>query len=152
MEKHETIIEQFKKEYKSFLERCNELNDTALWNKEEYGDMEAYFTNDLCCILIVLIAADGYFDEAEVRFINATLNLDYDENALKGVYDQCKDDIDQVFEHGIPESKSILWHVDFELVDTYERMLKLLCEVVSTGDGVVTPEEQTRVKQLMDMI
>ena len=143
---------EFKKQYEDFLTRCDEIENASLWDTEELGNMGAYFTNDMCCTLITLIAADGKIEEAEVKFVNDTLDLDYEPDEMREVYKMCRESVEQLFATGFEESKALLAKVDEHLEEVFRSMMKALCDVVSAGDSIVTPEEKEKIDSLRNMI
>lgn len=53
-------ISGFRLNYEKFFVGCDAL-ETGLWPKEEPGEMDVYFANDLACVIIRLIAANRVF-------------------------------------------------------------------------------------------
>ena len=81
--------EQFQTKVEAFLEACESLQDRGLWEEEEYGNVQAYYVNDLVCIIARIIAADGEITERETEFLGEVFGFDYSVEELEEVYDIC---------------------------------------------------------------
>ena len=52
-------IDSFKMKHEAFLVGCDAIEEMGLWNKEAYGEMDVFYSNDLVIVIIRLIATDG---------------------------------------------------------------------------------------------
>jgi len=150
-------IEGLKVNYEQFIHGCDALEEGGLWNVEEKGDLEAWIANDILCVIIRLVAADGKFTQEEVDFINNTfgntaLGFCYSIEELKEVYNNCQDKIDNLFEEGIPETIKILSDLDEDAVNGYRNLLSQICGIVIESDSEISPSETEQAKYLMDLL
>lgn len=151
MKKVDTYIESFKMKFESFLIGCDGVEELGQWDKEAYGEMDAFYSNDLASVIIRLIAADGVITQKEVVYLNETFDLDYTLDELTEVYDTCKDDIghsfDEAFENGITHMRRI----NAKLADAYKELLCLICKIIIESDGIVADTELAEAKRLKAM-
>lgn len=57
----------FRLSYEKLLIACDALEQSEVWPVDELGEMEAWLANEMSCLTLSLIAADGQFrpEEAE---------------------------------------------------------------------------------------
>lgn len=148
MKNLEMYIESFKMKHELFLIGCDSIEEMGLWNKEEYGEMDAFYSNDLLSVIIRLIATDGKITQREVDYLNKTFEFDYTLEELAEAYDLCKEDIgcsfDESFENGITYMRKI----NSKLADAYKELLCLICDIIIASDGIITDSEIDEVKRL----
>ena len=140
--------ESFKLKLEKFLLGCDAIEELGLWDKEQYGEMDVFYQNDLVSIIIRLIAADGVISGREVDYLNKNFGFSYSIAELRDVYQNCREEIghsfDETFENGITLMRSI----NEKLADAYKELLGLICDIIIESDGVVTETEQEEVKRL----
>lgn len=140
--------ESFKLKLEKFLLGCDAIEELGLWDKEQYGEMDVFYQNDLVSIIIRLIAADGVISGREVDYLNKNFGFSYSIAELRDVYQNCREEIghsfDEAFENGITLMRSI----NEKLADAYKELLGLICDIIIESDGVVTETEQEEVKRL----
>ena len=140
--------ESFKLKLEKFLLGCDAIEELGLWDKEQYGEMDVFYQNDLVSIFIRLIAADGVISGREVDYLNKNFGFSYSIAELRDVYQNCREEIghsfDETFENGITLMRSI----NEKLADAYKELLGLICDIIIESDGVVTETEQEEVKRL----
>ena len=140
--------ESFKLKLEKFLLGCDAIEELGLWDKEQYGEMDVFYQNDLVSIIIRLIAADGVISGRDVDYLNKNFGFSYSIAELRDVYQNCREEIghsfDETFENGITLMRSI----NEKLADAYKELLSLICDIIIESDGVVTETEQEEVKRL----
>ncbi|MBQ8494777.1 MAG: hypothetical protein IJ465_03385 [Clostridia bacterium] len=140
--------ESFKLKLEKFLLGCDAIEELGLWDKEQYGEMDVFYQNDLVSVIIRLIAADGVISGREVDYLNKNFGFSYSIAELRDVYQNCREEIghsfDETFENGITLMRSI----NEKLADAYKELLGLICDIIIESDGVVTETEQEEVKRL----
>lgn len=67
MKRIDMLTEEFNTKYERFLIGCDALEDLNLWDKEEHGEMDVFYQNDLVSVILRLIAADGEVNEKRNR-------------------------------------------------------------------------------------
>ena len=152
MKNLEMYTESFKTKYEAFINGCDSIEDMGLWDKESYGEMEAFYSNDLISIIIRIIATDKSIEQNEVDYLNKTFGFDYTKEQLLEVYNSCYENIvsesfDENFENGITYMRKI----NAKLADAYKDLLSLICEIIIASDGVISDSEIAEVKQLNAM-
>ena len=150
-------IEGLKLNYEQFIDGCNALEEEGLWNVEENGEMEAWVADDILCVIIRLVAADGKFTQEEVDFINdafgdTSLGFDYSIDELKEVRKNCLEKIDTLFEEGIPETVKMLSDLDEDAAIRYRELLLQVCRLVSESDDEIAVGEKKEVMRLMELL
>lgn len=151
MKNVEMYIDSFKMKHESFLTGCDSIEEMGLWDKDSFGEMDVFYTNDLTSVIIRLIATDGKITQKEVYFLNETFDFEYTLDELIDVYNSCKDDIghafDENFENGIMHMRKI----NAKLADAYKELLSLICEIIIESDGIIAESEIAEVKRLKAM-
>ena len=147
----EKYVESFKRKYELFLNGCDSIEELGLWDKDAYGEMDVFYTNDLVSVIIRLIAADGKITQKEVAYFNETFGFDYTLAELQDVYDVCKDDIGHAFDENFENGISVMRKINAKLADAYKDLLGLVCEIIINSDGVVAESELAEVTRLKAM-
>ena len=98
MEQLKNYSESFKFKFEKFLTGCDSIEEMGLWNLEENGEMDAYYSADLTSVIIRLIAADGNVTQKEVDYLNDIFGFEYTVEELAAIYDDCAEAIDTILE------------------------------------------------------
>jgi len=137
----EKYAERFRIRYESFRTGCDSAEEMGLWDKENLGEMEVFYLNDITAVILRLIASDGIISGKEVDFVNRAFEFDYTLEELSGIYENCREQIgdsfEGLFEAGIRE----LNRINPRLVKAYRDLLAIVCAAVAESDGVVSAEE-----------
>lgn len=148
MKNLEMYIESFKMKHELFLIGCDSIEEMGLWNKEEYGEMDAFYSNDLLSVIIRLIATDGKITQREVDYLNKTFEFDYTLEELAEAYDLCKEDIGRSFDESFENGITYMRKINSKLADAYKELLCLICDIIIASDGIITDLEIDEVKRL----
>ena len=152
MKKIDLLTEEFKTKYERFLIGCDALEELNLWDKEEHGEMDVFYQNDLVSVILRLIAVDGEISEKEAEYLNKNFGFEYTADELADIYESCEEEIshsfDEQFENGITYMRSI----NEKLADMYKELLGLICDIIIESDDVIAPEEIEEVKNLKRII
>lgn len=151
MKNVEMYIESFKMKHESFLIGCDSIEEMGLWDKENLGEMDIFYSNDLSSVIIRLIAVDGNITSKEVEYLNETFGFDYTLEELIDVYDSCKDDIGQAFDENFENGITHMRKINSKLADAYKELLSLICDIIIESDGVIADSEVEEVKRLKAM-
>lgn len=147
----EKLTESFKMKYEAFITGCDSVEELELWDKETFGEMDGFYSNDLISIIIRLIASDGIITQNEVDYLNKTFDVNYSLEELKCVYNDCKENFgesfDQDFENGIERIKK----VNEKLANAYKELINLVCEIIIESDGVISAIELNEVDKLKEL-
>lgn len=146
--------EQFRENAEAFLEACESLQERGLWDEEEYGNVQAYYVNDLVCIITRIIAADGEITERETAFLGDVFGFDYSVEELVEVYEICIDSIKDMFETGVNEAYQLLKDKDMDLADSYKELILLAGLVAMDSDNMImsSAAEREEVRKLQELL
>ncbi len=147
----EKYVESFKLKYELFLNGCDSIEEMGLWDKDAYGEMDVFYTNDLVSVIIRLIAADGVISHKEVVYFNETFGFDYTIAELQDVYNACKDDIGHAFDENFENGITVMRKINAKLADAYKDLLGLICDIITESDGIIAESEIAEVKRLKAM-
>lgn len=147
----EKMVESFKIKHELFLTGCDSIEEMKLWNKEELGEMDAFYSNDMACVIIKLIATDGKITEKEVEYLNKTFELDYDYDELIEMYNTCYDDIGEAFDESFANGISYMRSINSKLADAYKELLLLICDIIINSDGIIDISEIKEVNRLKEL-
>lgn len=145
------LSEQFKFMYEKFINGCDAIEEADQWDKEEYGEMEAYYTGDLMSVVTYLTAVDGVFGEAEANNINNLLGLDYSVDDLQEIYNECEANINEIAQTGVEEGLELLKSINIKLAEHYKELLVLACEIIANSDCFVANEEDAVINSISAM-
>lgn len=145
------LSEQFKFMYEKFINGCDAIEESDQWDKEEYGEMEAYYTGDLMSVVTYLTAVDGSFREEEAENINQLLGLDYSADELQEIYNECETNISEIAQSGVEEGLELLKSINIKLAEHYKELLVLACEIIANSDCFVTSEENAVITNISAM-
>ena len=151
MKNIEAYIDNFKMNYESFIIGCDSIEETELWNKEELGEMEAFYSNDIVSIIIRLIASDGKIKQKEADYLNITFGFDYTPEELQEVYDNSSDCLECAFDENFENGITYMRKINTRLADAYKSLLSLICRIIVEGDGVVAESEIAEIKRLEEL-
>ncbi|MBR6045919.1 MAG: TerB family tellurite resistance protein [Ruminococcus sp.] len=151
MKNLDALTQEFNTKYERFFIGCDAVEDSGLWDIEEYGDMEAFYQNDLVSVIIRLIAADGSISSKEVEYLNKSFGFEYTVEELNEVYRSCKDDIGSYFDEQFQNGISVMRSKNEKLADAYKELLGLICDIIASSDGIVSPEEADEIRNLKSM-
>ncbi|MBR4550493.1 MAG: TerB family tellurite resistance protein [Oscillospiraceae bacterium] len=143
---------EFALRYEKFRNGCDALEEEGRWPVDELGEMEAYFDNDLACVIIRLIAADGRFFPEEVDSLNRALGFHYSVDTLKAIYADCGERINALFETELDDSLALLNSLEPKLGEAYRQLLILLAKVVTESDGGASDSEKAAAAQLFALL
>lgn len=146
--------EQFQTKVEAFLEASESLQERGLWEEEEYGNVQAYYVNDLVCIIARIIAADGQITERETELLGEVFGFDYSPEELEEVYEICMDSISDMFETGVNEAYQLLKDMDMDLADSYKELILLAGQVAMDSDDMImsTAAEREEVRKLQELL
>ena len=151
MKNVDMYIDSFKMKHEAFLIGCDSIEELGLWDKENLGEMDVFYSNDLISIIIRLIATDGKITQREVDYLNETFDFLYSREELIEVYSTCKDDIGHAFDENFENGITYMRKINSKLADAYKELLALICKIIIESDDIVVDAEAAEVKRLMEM-
>ena len=151
MERIDELTNEFMTKLEQFMIGCDAVEDAEQWDKDENGEMELFFENDLVSVILRLIASDGEISEKEAEYLNKTFGFDYTGEELKEVYKNCSDEIGGSFDETFRDGVARLRAISEPLADAYNELLCLICDIIAESDGVVSPDEIEEIKNLKEL-
>ena len=152
MEKIDNLTKAFRFQYDRFHLGCDAIEETGAWDKEKFGGMGAFYENDLLCMILRVIVADGKISAKEVEYLNRNFAFEHTVESLTEVYDNCRREIgesfDMKFKNGIECMKSI----NAKLADLYTELIGTICDILIASDGEISLDEiqeAQRIKALL---
>lgn len=152
MNRLDTLTEQFRFLYEKFLNGCDAVEELGKWNKDEYGEMDSYYTNDLCTVVIRIIAVDGNVSKSEVKYLNDNFGFSYSVSELTEVYASCRDRIDEYFDTNFADGIAYMRSINAKLSEVYAEMLRLICDIIIESDTVIADKEMKIVNKLKAIV
>lgn len=140
--------DSFQLKYEKFLNGCDSVEEMGLWDKEAYGEMDAFYSADLVSVIIRLIAADGAISQAEVGYINDIFGFTYTVEELQVIYEECGEGIEAIYDEGVASGYALLKGINEKLAAAYKELLSLICDIVMESDGVIAAPELDMAKEL----
>ena len=148
MSRLQDMSESFKLQYEKFLNGCDALEANGDWNVSTDGDMETYYFNDIICIIMMLISADGEFSDVEARYINDIFGFSYSAEELKELYKTNGDDIINMMETEIPAGYRRRKLINSRLAEHYKEMILQICDIIAESDGVIRVSETNEIEKI----
>ena len=145
-------VDTFRTEFADFLNHCRALAASGVWNTEEYGDIEAFYTNDLASVMIRLSASDGEFSESEAHSLNGMFAYSYTAEEYSGLYESCRDRFDRYFDENFLSGYAYLQSADATLAEEYRGLLASVCSIIMESDNRVSPEEIAVINRFRTML
>ena len=131
----------------SFLDACDE-QEVDSWDKDELGEMDAYYANEALSVAIHLIATDGVFGDDEVECLNAIFDYDYSVETLEETYENVDVYIDAMFDEELDDGILLLRGYNDDLADAYQDILCEICDAIIESDGDITRKEREEAREL----
>ena len=148
MKANDSLTRVFKLKLEQFIKGCDKLEEAGAWDKEEYGEMEAYYQNDMVVAILRIIAADGIISDKETECLNKAFGFGYTVDELREVYENCEDSFGLPFEEQAKEGFKLLSSVSTELADSYKELLELICDIISQSDGITAKIETVELEKI----
>ena len=142
------LTDSFKLKYERFLTGCDAIEEEGGWNREEYGEMETFYTGDLVSVILRLIVTDGGVSQREADVLNELFGFDYTAAELAEVYEVCAENLGEGFDRLFSVGVDALEKINAALAEAYKELLLLICAIVTESDGLVAPAEVAEVEKL----
>ena len=133
-------MDGLKLKFEKFLNGCDSIEEIDQWDKEEYGEMDVFFTADLVSVIVKLIISDGEVTQEEVDYLNNLMGFDYGIEEVSDIYEDCGDAIDAFFDDELESGIDMLRKINVKLADAYADLLVTACDIIAESDGLVMGE------------
>ena len=148
MKRIDQLTQEFQFKLEEFLTGCDAIEELDEWNKEEYGEMDGFYQNDLISVILRLIAVDGEISDAEVEYLNKNFGFEYTTQELTEVYKNCKEEVGHSFDESFQKGVVLMRSINEKLAERYRELLSLICDIIIESDDVRKPEEIEEAKRL----
>ena len=148
MEKMKNYSEEFKFKFERFMTGCDSLEEAQAWDKEAFGEMDVYYTNELVSIAIRLISSDGRFSGGEAQFMEDMFGFECTPSQLEDIYENCEDNLETMFDEGSANGFTLMKNINEKLADAYKELVALVCEIVMEADGSVVKAEMAVAEKI----
>jgi len=138
----ERLTEGFRTRWEQFLTACDAAEELGRWDTEADGQMEAYYTEDLICIVLKLISADGSVSAEEARIVRELFDFQYTPEELRRVADELREQIERLLAEDVRAGLERLGAMDPRLEAMYRELIGDACEIVSESDGLTVAESE----------
>jgi len=146
MDKLYTLTDSFRTRFDSFMIGCDSQEEINSWNKEENGEMDAFYMNEFISTILRLIAADKVINEEEVEYLNQYFGFDYSRTELQDIYENCREVLSEAFSDRLIDDFQRLQKVNKEMAEEFKELLILTCDVIAESDGCVSDEEKRELE------
>ncbi len=144
----EALTEEFKSKYERFLIGCDALEELQLWDKDELGEMDVYYQNELVSVILSLIVADGKIGAHEVEYFDKAFGFECSVKDLQDIYKLCSEKIDGYFDEHFINGISRMRAMNEKLADYYKELLLLVCDIIINSDGIVDEQEKKEIERI----
>ena len=155
MENIDNLTKAFRFQYERFHLGCDAIEETGAWDKEKFGEMGAFYENDLLSMIFRVIAADGKISAKEVEYLNRNFTFDYTVESLAEAYDNCRSEIGESFDVKFKNGVECMKNINVKLAALYSELLGIICDILIASDGEISPneiQEAQRIKSLLSDI
>lgn len=151
MKRIDALTEEFKSKYEKFLIGCDAIEELNQWDKEENGEMDVFYQNDLVSVILRLIAADGEISDGETEYLNRNFGFEYSTEELIDIYKSCEEEVSHSFDEQFENGITLMRSINEKLADAYKELLNLICDIIIESDEVIAPEEIEEAKKLKEL-
>lgn len=145
------LCEKFKANYEFFLTGCDSMRRSGAWDRDENGDMDTYYSEDLVSVIIRLVAADGDVTEDEAAFMEDSFGMEYTPEELSDFYEACAYELDEENDAIFADTLATLNTLNPRLAEAYKFLVSTACEIILDSD--IKPEEDLNiVKHVYDLM
>ena len=148
MAKLQELSDAFKLQYEKFINGCDAMEEAGNWDISRDGNMETYYFNDIMCVIVMVISADGTFSEEEARYINEIFGFSYSAEELAELYRTNGSDIRNMLEGEVPAGYKRIKSLDTDMAQHYRNMLLLACDILAESDGVIQISEMNAIEKI----
>ncbi len=136
-----SYTEKFIDRWEKFIVGCDALEESGKWNKDELGEMEAYYENDMISIILRLIVCDDRITVEESDYLNEMFGFKYSPEELRELYEGFTADVGADPDSMLIEGYSLLKSISPELAAYYRELVSFTCGIISESDGAFAHNE-----------
>ena len=147
MDQLQNLSDAFKLQYEKFVNGCAAIEEQGLWDDTRYDSMEVYYYNDIMCVILCLISADGIFSDEEAAYIDRFFGFTYTAAELQEMYGTEGSNIRSMLTNEVPAGYRLLKSINEKIAAYYRDMLFIVCDMIAGSDGL-HPAESAEIEAL----
>ncbi|MBQ3284214.1 MAG: TerB family tellurite resistance protein [Ruminococcus sp.] len=152
MQEKDKLTDGFKLKLEIFINGCDQKEIDLKWNREERGEMEAFYQNDLITFVISLMYADGKISVDEANYLNKTFGFEYSVKELREVHEFLQTELEGKFDDQLVDDVRYLISLDQKMGESFIDLLLMLCDIISQSDDAVAEEELRRIAEIRERL
>lgn len=152
MENIDSLTKAFRFQYERFQLGCDAIEETGAWDKEKFGGMGVFYENDLLCMILRVIVADGKISEKEVEYLNRNFAFGHTVESLAEVYDNCRGEIGESFDMKFKRGVECMKSINGKLAALYTELLGTICDILIASDGEISPDEIQEAQRIKSLL
>ena len=147
----EELFKEFRSKHTDFLYQCDITEKDGAWDKEEYGEMEAYFGSNLLVVAMRLAMADSKVTEEEIEYFNELFGYGYTPEELQNVYESSQEEIELVCEENVKSRYEMLKTIDADMAFQYIDLVHSICKIIPESNEVFSQVEVDLAEKLISI-
>ena len=148
----QNLKEQFRFNLELFINGCDSLEEAGEWDVEEYGEMEAFFQNDILTFILRLMAVDECISDEETDCLNEYFGFEYTREELAEVYRLSADVIGEAFDEQVRSDIKMLSEINGKLTEAFRNILLLICDIIAKSDDDFSFAEEKEIDRIREII
>lgn len=148
----EECTNQFNDLMNRFRNGCDSVEEAGQWNKEEYGEMDVYYTSLLVNVALRMVCADGIISKKEVDYLNLTFDFGLSVEEAHALTEGVKVQTDEEFGEAFREDVKLLDSVNPKLAEVLKKMVTLIEYIVIDSDNDINEAELEAAKKLAELL
>ena len=152
MNEIDRLTDSFKIELEIFINGCDQKENDLKWDREEFGEMEAFYQNDLISFVINLMFSDGQISEREAEYLNKTFGCSYSVEELCEIHDFLQSELEEDFDDHLVEDVRFLLDLDAEMGKAFVELLLRLCDIIAQSDDRIDDAERQKIDSIRERL
>jgi len=148
----DSLAEGYKLKLEMLINSCDTMEEAAMWDKEEFGEMDAYLVNELMSVVLPFVAVDEKVTEEETKYVNKIFGTEYSVRDLKDICIDTVQTAEVTIRERIPETSQMLKKMNADLEAEYREMYVSVCELIEVSDSELLIEEAALLKLLKETV
>lgn len=141
----------FKLEWEKFINGFDATEELTHWDKDTYGEMEAYCENLLISILMHFISADGVIKTEEVDTLNQIFGFNYDFEVVKAICLDMTPVLENIIQNPT-EAVAVIKAANEKIASHFTEFLVAACEAIIESDAFIAPQETKLLNEFVSKI
>lgn len=139
----------FNLEWEKFINCFDAIEEMTLWDKNAYGEMEAFCENILISVLIHFVAVDGKVKPMEVEKLNKAFGFRLKFAQIENIYSNMSEEINDCIAD--PDGMlDIIAKANLKIAERFKELLVEACELIVNSDDFVDVRESTELSRFVE--